>query len=99
MDKSLRANDQRRDSHHGARVRPTLGDALCDASPKMAPLRHSDDLRQALGREIWEEDVLDTIGDQEPPTAVTRCGDARIGLGKSASIRRELERLTTARGR
>jgi len=59
----------------------------------------SHDLRQALSREVWEEDVLDTVGDQEPPAAVIRCGDARVAdWEKAASIRRELERLTTARG-
>ena len=46
-----------------------------------------------------EEDVLDTIGGQKLPAAVIRCGDAHVAdWEKAASIRRELERPTTARG-
>jgi hypothetical protein len=44
-----------------------------------------------LGREIWEEDVLDVDGD-EPPPDIVRAGEERVADWWSAlALRRELE--------
>jgi hypothetical protein len=52
-------------------------------------------LEHALGRAVWEIDIMDTIGDEVVPADVVRQGPERVADWATAvEIRRELERLT-----
>jgi hypothetical protein len=46
-----------------------------------------------LGRKLWEEDIIDTVGEEEPPAYVVRKGPERVAdWQRAADIWRELER-------
>jgi hypothetical protein len=56
-------------------------------------------LHHLLGRALWLEDIMDTIGEEAPPMRVDRAEPWRVSdWQKAAAIRRELERLAKDQG-
>ena len=98
-DRRSRITPEAIDAYRRARA---IYDSPCPANPDLREQRTLDyyaaceDLRQALGRGVWEMEITDTIGDEVVPASVVRHGAMKIADWESAAqLRRELDDLIT----